>query len=464
MTENYVQLPSDTGNTGKLVRTNTRVVGGSTVHEHFMIIQDPGSNFQAQVISGPTLSVTGLAVYAVQAGSYLVYGNTVGGSEVWIKAGSIQTYNPIGVGSVTGQVTIGAGSLEIYQTDFAKLFATISGNIVIGSVTAHVDSIYVQSGNQVEVYSSGLTNISGIVNQGTSPWAISGTVRADILTNPVPISGIINIGIGSINIATSLPSIGSYTTQGVTFTGSLEVFSSTGSVNVYGALSTTAGSEVYIKAGSVQTYSPVGIGSVTIVNARYDLGSFLLIAGSISSMPTISVATGSEVYVKGGSIFLYSGATNFTNVTQTTIPWETSGITNWGIAVGSVRILSSNGSIGVYDADNGGISVEQTRGIFGWSGVSFIGSFTGSNIFTPGVGSKLFLKGFTATSDISTKFGLAFSGGTSVFIANYTLPASGTTSINYIGFEPSGATNQPIMVNLYNAGSLDISLAIKESL
>src|SRR3990167_9423305 len=165
--DNFVILPDDTSNTGKLVRTNTRVVGGSTVHEHFMIIQDPGSNFQAQVISGPTLSVTGLAVYAVQAGSYLVYGNTVGGSEVWIKAGSIQTYNPIGVGSVTGQVTIGAGSLEIYQTDFAKLFATISGNIVIGSVTAHVDSIYVQSGNQVEVYSSGLTNISGIVNQGT---------------------------------------------------------------------------------------------------------------------------------------------------------------------------------------------------------------------------------------------------------------------------------------------------------
>lgn len=418
MAENYVQLPSDTGNTGKLVRTNTRVVGGSTVHEHFMIIQSSGSDFQAQVISGPTLSVTGLAVYAVQAGSYLIYGAGLGGSESYIKAGSIQTYNPLGSTFILGSV-YSTGSINIVSPQTVGSYA-------------------------------GVGSIIGSVFQLTSPWITSGTstVAGSVYTT------------GSINLVSQL--------------GSTLILSSPGSIGVYagvdtvfgisGNIAVTVGSEVYIKAGSVQTYSPVGVGSVTVVNTRYDLGSFLLIAGSISSMPTISVATGSEVYVKGGSIFLYSGATNFTNVTQTTIPWETSGITNWGIAVGSVRILSSNGSIGVYDADNGGISVEQTRGIFGWSGVSFIGSFTGSNIFTPGVGSKLFLKGFTATSDISTKFGLAFSGGTSVFIANYTLPASGTTSINYIGFEPSGATNQPIMVNLYNAGSLDISLAIKESL
>lgn len=33
----YVQLPLDTGNTGKKVRTQTRVVGADTVHEHFYI-------------------------------------------------------------------------------------------------------------------------------------------------------------------------------------------------------------------------------------------------------------------------------------------------------------------------------------------------------------------------------------------------------------------------------------------
>jgi len=33
----FVQLPLDTGNTGKKIRTQTRVVGADTVHEHFFI-------------------------------------------------------------------------------------------------------------------------------------------------------------------------------------------------------------------------------------------------------------------------------------------------------------------------------------------------------------------------------------------------------------------------------------------
>jgi len=33
----YIQLPSDSGNTGKKVRTQTRVVGADTVQEHFFI-------------------------------------------------------------------------------------------------------------------------------------------------------------------------------------------------------------------------------------------------------------------------------------------------------------------------------------------------------------------------------------------------------------------------------------------
>jgi len=33
----FIQLPLDTGNTGKKVRTQTRVVGANTVHEHFFV-------------------------------------------------------------------------------------------------------------------------------------------------------------------------------------------------------------------------------------------------------------------------------------------------------------------------------------------------------------------------------------------------------------------------------------------
>ena len=33
----FAQLPTDSGNTGKKMRTQTRVIGADTVHEHFFI-------------------------------------------------------------------------------------------------------------------------------------------------------------------------------------------------------------------------------------------------------------------------------------------------------------------------------------------------------------------------------------------------------------------------------------------
>jgi hypothetical protein len=54
-----VILPLDTGNTGKKVRTQTRVVGADTVHEHYMVVVDPRSvlgSYKAQsgVLTVPT--------------------------------------------------------------------------------------------------------------------------------------------------------------------------------------------------------------------------------------------------------------------------------------------------------------------------------------------------------------------------------------------------------------------------
>lgn len=37
----FVQLPSDSGNTGKKIRTQSRVVGADTVHEHFFVLTYP---------------------------------------------------------------------------------------------------------------------------------------------------------------------------------------------------------------------------------------------------------------------------------------------------------------------------------------------------------------------------------------------------------------------------------------
>ncbi len=108
--------------------------------------------------------------------------------------------------------------------------------------------------------------------------------------------------------------------------------------------------------------------------------------------------------------------------------------------------------------------VEQDRGIFRTSGLVFHGSQTGSNFITPGAGSKLFLKGFTASTDLATNFGLNFSGGTNTFIGEYFMPNSGLEMFNYVGMEPSGATNQPLMINLFNAGSVRITAFGNDSL
>lgn len=58
-TATFIQLPSDTGNTGKKVRTISRVVGSDTVHEHFFIQNTPRSilgrySVSSNVMTGAT--------------------------------------------------------------------------------------------------------------------------------------------------------------------------------------------------------------------------------------------------------------------------------------------------------------------------------------------------------------------------------------------------------------------------
>ena len=56
--------------------------------------------------------------------------------------------------------------------------AISSGNINIGSVSAIVESVYVQSGNIQPIDGNTVFGVSGTnlnVQQGTSPWTISGT-------------------------------------------------------------------------------------------------------------------------------------------------------------------------------------------------------------------------------------------------------------------------------------------------
>ena len=59
--------------------------------------------------------------------------------------------------------------------------ANITGSIMIGSVSAHVDSIYVQSGDNIsitgmpktEVYGSGTFAVTGEFNTGSETWVMN---------------------------------------------------------------------------------------------------------------------------------------------------------------------------------------------------------------------------------------------------------------------------------------------------
>lgn len=69
--DSYVQLPSDASNTGKKNRTQTKVVGSNTVHEHYMV-PSPGftrtgrymaCSTAAQLVSSTSQSGTGSGFY-----------------------------------------------------------------------------------------------------------------------------------------------------------------------------------------------------------------------------------------------------------------------------------------------------------------------------------------------------------------------------------------------------------------
>lgn len=57
MAETFIRLPDDAGNTGKRVRANDRVVSATTVHEHFMILQDYAADVQGKIKAASTAAV-----------------------------------------------------------------------------------------------------------------------------------------------------------------------------------------------------------------------------------------------------------------------------------------------------------------------------------------------------------------------------------------------------------------------
>jgi hypothetical protein len=73
----FIQLPSDTVNTGKKNRTNTKVVGSDTVHEHY-VVPSPSYTLTGRYFACSTVAqaVTSAAQVPSTAGVYFLHNST----------------------------------------------------------------------------------------------------------------------------------------------------------------------------------------------------------------------------------------------------------------------------------------------------------------------------------------------------------------------------------------------------
>src|SRR3990167_1247290 len=191
---------------------------------------------------------------------------------------------------------------------------TLSAPITIGSVSATVDSVYIQSGANMD-FGSAWTNIGSVLV--SNPTAIGSLSTQTI--------------IGSV--AVSNPAvIGSMTTQYVTLSNDGGVSSASivlSSLQVTGSVIVSGTVPVTFSAGSVQ----VNAGSIAITTTP------LPISGTITSLPAwggVGSIISSGIGAVTGSVSLYN-YTAWTGIGSTI----SSGITS---VTGSVSLINSLGS------------------------------------------------------------------------------------------------------------------------
>lgn len=336
---NYYPLLSTSGTDGGLLRVDSSV-SVSTGSEVFNFIQSGNGAWIAEpefrsIIGSVNISndLTKIGSYTIQFISGIV---TQGAGH---NGGAFQPW------SISGTVSQGIAGNDPWN---------IQGSLRLAD-PASVGSYTIQ-------FISGNVGISGIINQGTNPWVIS---------------GIVNLG---------------------------SVWGGTGSVYLINSLTTTSATDYKISG------THTGIGSAVLVAGDYGGsvwpirifgGSYVMVVGSISSIPNISASSSSDYKISGtwqgiGSGALVAGDFNGSvypikmiggsqvlitgSVNQGTTPWGVSGtIGMYGYANGSI-IRQSVGSPSVY------FNLGTTRQAFmidnvGSSPIYFmIGSFTISNI------------------------------------------------------------------------------------
>ena len=447
MTENYVQLPTDASNTGKLVRTNQRVVGANTVEEHFMVLQDYTNDYQAKIGDAGHLWVAG-SISSVPTTTVTATNLDIRDLSSLSDSVEIKGTGEIGSVVISSAPVLGVSGLKLDN---------LAGSFGVTSLPGDLGSVVISSANRVGI--SGIVEVSSIpaITQSTSPWVTSGTatiagsayVIGSIVissANKIGVSGIVEVS-NDVNLGTAWTNTGSVVISGTSIPTWRGVGSVTGNVGVSGVkLDNLAGSmgvtalpgilgSVYIKSGivgvsgdyfqdmigsvrsqSVQITSPwVTSGTSTVAGSVYTTGS-INIATNLSSIGSWTGYTGS----------IWSMPTTTVTATNLDIRDLTKATDNVATS-GTATVAGSVYTTGSINIVNEIIMQNVGSPCFKFSYLTASGTYS-DTWKIGGAGSKLEIHGWHISSDNPGYVRIVVSGATPGKIAEYHLNyASGAT-------------------------------------
>ena len=158
-----IQLPLDTGNTGKKIRSQTRVVGADTVHEHFFIPISPRSKIGSYSFHSGVKTVSATAHNGTTTGN------------AWL-INPVGTANKMALRKIEhkGQITTGANLPTAPRLALALI--TFTGTASGASVSpAKHDSSYAATSASMRSAPTGLTVTLVNLLRATFPPVMAGT-------------------------------------------------------------------------------------------------------------------------------------------------------------------------------------------------------------------------------------------------------------------------------------------------
>jgi len=411
------------------------------------IIGSPNQNIMVVNNSGavPIAAYSGGTVYPLQVDSTgrlitttsLTLGSLVIGS-VSANVDSIYVQSGANIDLGSAWTTVGS----VYVTNTVPVSGTFSVSSVYLASGADIGSVYLKDGAYISVIpsgtfyttmcASGTTGIpvSGLVKaeQFTVPWDVTGSVA--ISTSPIPISGVITVE--------GLATAGSLGTQNIS--GLISVESTDLDIrdlsSTSDSISSVQGTDPWIILGSVNIDNTSIIGSLGIQTVDGTISANVNNASTIGSYTTqnVNVTTASTIPVSGemGRGWALSNATDSVMIGDTiTLP------ISGAITVDNLAIA---GSLAIQTVDG---TINANQGTTPWL-------ITGSVDVSPTIGSPCFKQSTTTTTSTYAEVWGDIGIGSKIEMHGYHISTNLPGIVTIVG---SGTTVSNIAKYYLNYGS-----------